>query len=639
MLWLSLAVAQALIGGTRMLFSLPAYAILGLAGVLAVTAAWRPTTGKTSPDYWCVGAAMLFASLVALRAWCSPVAYLARPDLLSAAATLLMYLLSATLVTPPRTRLWLVGGVLALALAQLAVGAVQFRRGDDFMLFRWSGSLLDFVRSEDYRGRASGFYICPNHLAGNLEIVGSLTLAVACWSRLPVWVKLLLGYCGIACFAGLLLTGSRGGFLSSAAALTVLGLLSLWRLRSVASQRFGRLTLLIGLVFVVLAGGCLLLVKKSEALQRRAETLSSAPQTDVRPLLWVAAWKQFRSAPWLGTGSGTSLYYSRLLRDPGVQREPVHAHCDYLELLGEYGLAGAAALALFLAAHLRAGWRDFSRLRATAGWHGDGRDTEFACSNVTALNLGALTALTSLLAHSVVDFNLHIPANSLLLAWVCGFVANPGRNLTSHANAGGLTETPHGWSLSRIWPAAALPCLGAALLLAAWRWLPGEFYAEKARVALRDQRFLQAGNQALDGLEVEGENPDLYYYLGDSRLRQGLRLREPVSAESFLVGATEAFEDGCALFPQDTRLALRLGATLDELGRYDEAEAALGEALRWDPNSGRAWTYYANHLQRQGRVVEARSAYERALALSHEPLAQAGLEQLGTSGGELRPSR
>ena len=136
--------------------------------------------------------------------------------------------------------------------------------------------------------------------------------------------------------------------------------------------------------------------------------------------LWQAAWKQFQLAPLIGTGSGTYFYYGRLLREPSMQHDPEHVHSDYLELLAEYGLIGAAALLAVLALHLRAGWRDFVVLRGAALW-GTGvlPVTGVFLSNAAAINIGALAALASFVANSVVDFNLHIPVNALLLAWVC----------------------------------------------------------------------------------------------------------------------------------------------------------------------------------------------------------------------------
>lgn len=622
---MAFATAQALIGGTRLLFALPAYALLGAAAALGFFAR-NKRRGQARSDAFCLLTTAFFAGVIIARAWWSPVVYLARPDLLMAVAALAVYGLTTWVVTDPKLRVWLLVGLLALSLAQLGAGAAQFARGDNFMLLRWEGTLLNFARSTDYTGRASGFYICPNHLAGNLEVVGVMTLAVALWGRLHTWAKLLLGYFSLACFLGLLLTGSRGGFLSAGVALAVFALLSVARARAIAPERSSWMLASALAAAALLVIGVLFFAHESDLLHRRAQALFTTKIQDVRPYLWAAAWKQFSLAPWAGTGSGTYLYFGRLLRDPSVQMDPVHAHGDYLELLAEYGIAGGVAMVLFLIAHGHAGIRDFQLLRTSALWGAPDRPTTGSVSsNAAALNLGALAALASYLAHSVVDFNLHIPVNALLLAWVCGILANPGRDLAAGSAGSGAGRD----KLTRLLPRLALPALGASLLVAAWLFLPGEYFAESARVALRDGEYLRSVNAARAGVEVAVDDPNLYYYLGESRLLQAGSVENSIAAHSFYEGAVEAFAAGHALFPQDTRINLRLGLALDEMSDYAAAERVFEETLRWDPNSGRVWTYYAAHLQRQGFTEAARSAYGRAVQLAAEPAAHAALERLG----------
>ena len=107
--------------------------------------------------------------------------------------------------------------------------------------------LIPFLQRADYGHRASGFYVCPNHLAGVLEVLGIIGLSITCWSRWPVWSKLLIGYLVCVCYAGVALTGSRGGYLSVAASLIVFAILSLTALSAggrnllseIRTERFG----------------------------------------------------------------------------------------------------------------------------------------------------------------------------------------------------------------------------------------------------------------------------------------------------------------------------------------------------------------------------------------------------------------
>ena len=84
-----------------------------------------------------------------------------------------------------------------------------------------------YLPRADYGTRASGFYGYPGHLSGFLEMALMLGLGLTFWSRLAPWVKMLIGYvCGM-CLLGILITGSRGGYISTAVGLLVFGLLSL----------------------------------------------------------------------------------------------------------------------------------------------------------------------------------------------------------------------------------------------------------------------------------------------------------------------------------------------------------------------------------------------------------------------------
>src|SRR6201999_4096797 len=102
----------------------------------------------------------------------------------------------------------------------------------------------------DYGRRASGFYICPNHLAGLLEILGVFGLSISLWSRWPIWSKLLIGYATLICYIGVILTGRRGGYLSTVFSLLVFAILSLRVTRAAQSALHTRIGIA-GLVLIM----------------------------------------------------------------------------------------------------------------------------------------------------------------------------------------------------------------------------------------------------------------------------------------------------------------------------------------------------------------------------------------------------
>ena len=609
LLALGFGAVEYLIGGTRLLFSLPTDGVFALAALLSVIELRR---SKMRPNGFCLASAALFFGYILWRAIVSPVVYIAWYDEYMVLGALIVYLLVACYLTDPRRRVWLLLVLLAIAVVNLVVAARQFSGGDDYML-------NGFIRSAAYRGRGSGLYICPDHLAGFLEVVGSLALALAIWSRQPLWLKLLLGYGGICCFGGILLTASRGGALSAAAALTTLAVLGLLRAWSGSPGSLIRGLAVVAVIAAVLAGGLVLALRGSSLLKSRASALTDTK--DVRLLLWPAAIQEFRLSPVIGTGAATYQYYGRVFRNPRVQSDPVRSHNDYLELLAEYGAVGAAGLLLFLGAHLGAGWKVFRRLSLRsrlAPMIGP------VSSNSAAWNIGALAAVASFLVHSVFDFNLHIPANTFLLAFVFGTLANPGRNLQA-----GEDLPPERFRLLDLLPRLALPALGLWIIVAGLPRLPGEYYCEQARIALRDKHYLLALHDAELGLAREHQNPNLYFYLGEAR--QSIASNRPDNdplARSFREAALEPYRAALSLYPEDSPVLLRLGEALTRLGDFRAADPVFQQVLQWDPNSATVYTYDGFFLQRAGRDAEAKTAYEHALALTYVAAARTGLDEV-----------
>lgn len=567
---LSLAAIQVLVGGTRLVYSLPIYALLGVAGLLAVFSLRRR---KPAPERVCLWASAVFFGYILARAWFSPVPYLARTDIFSVLAGLVIYLSIAFLITSAPWRMTILLFLLVVALVQVGIGAVQFRSGNNFML-------IPFLQRFDYGRRASGFYACPNHFAGLVEVIGIFCFSLACWSRWPSWAKLLVGYAGGICFAGLALTGSRGGYLGAVASLLVVAVLTLLVLRRAGAALFWRTALGGGILALLLLGALFFGFQKSDYLSGRAQNVIDTQ--NVRIDLWKAAIEQWKLQPIFGTGSGTYLYYGRHFRSERVQLDPVEVHNDYLHLLAEYGVLGAAGFLFFLGAHLWRGWDGFQKLgpRRLAL---SGRPL----SNNLALNIGAFGAIAAYIVHSVFDFNLHIPANLCLLAFVFGIFANPGREREKDA-----AETPP----TLDWTRLALPVLGLVLLVGSLRYARAEYFAERARVALRDERHLSAMRWAQQAVALDDQNPETLFYLGESRVRRAEALSNPLAGVSFYEAALNPFQRALALAPHDETFLIALGRVYDALGRFPEAEWMFGQARAWDPRSKVTQDSYKAHL-------------------------------------------
>lgn len=610
------AAIQCMAGGTRLVLCLPCYIILALAAILTVASLRRT---KVAPSLSCLITTTVMAGYVIWRSIHSPIHYLARMDYFMMLACLVVYLLTCFFLHQKNDRLTFVILLLAIAIVEIIFGSIQFTQSNGYMPF-------GFLRGDNTQ-RASGMFVSPNHYAGYLEAVGIIALSLMLWSRWPLWAKIAVGYLAGFCWFGIAISGSRGGYFSTLTSLVAFGIATVYAIKVLDPSKLARVwvVLAIGLAGVLCCATFLMF--NSEYLTRRIHMMTAS---DVRIYNWMAALDQFRLEPLLGTGSGTHLIYGRAFRRPPIQADPIHAHCDYLELLAEYGVAGVCLTAAFVAAHVRSGFRAYSSLlrqQMLASY--DQRSDSFA------LNVGALCALAALGVHSVVDFNMHAPGDALLFAFLFGTLASPGVE----------NATPLSAKLSPIFR-FALPALGLWLAIAAIPKLPAEYCSEISRVALRNGEFnrsIEYAKKALGETPPEAQTLDrlishfggdaqnffLWFYIGESTRIRALGIPGRLLRASYMRTAVEAYRRGLEIFPQHESMLIRMGQSLDALGLYDEAEDAFQKALKADPNLGVTYGYYGTHLNAMGRKEEAAEAYKTGRHLSNDAIDQLGRKELG----------
>jgi O-antigen ligase len=577
---------QARIGGTRPNFCLPAYGLLAAAAVLSIL--HRPGPLRKMGLAVPLSAALLFA-WITVRAAFSPLPFLAWNDAWMVLAYYIVYQLFTQHVTAPGDRAWVLGALTLAAMAHVFVGIVQFKNGDEFMLFG--------MTRPEWGRRASGLFINPNHYAGFLEAMGVMLLSFACWSRWQGWLRAGAGYAALLCYVGVAVSGSRGGYISVAFSLLFFGLVSVAVVGALDRRRAGRF-LIIGTIALGLAGfGAVTLMQQNTLLKNRLEMLNeqySGGRLDVRIYNWAAALDQFALSPWIGTGSGTHLYYGRSFRRPEIQADPIHAHSDYLELLAEYGVVGGLAMGIFLFSHLRHAFRSLA-----AVIEHDILIDGIARNDSAATLIAALSAVAAYTAHSVVDFNLHIPANALLFAAIFGVLAQPG-----------LPAPPSGKNSAGNWFRFVLPALGIWMFVSAISKLPGEYWAEAARLSLvptgtKGPDYSRTIELAKKSIALEKGNPAPYFYMGEANRRRAIELHYHMLQTPYFEAAVAAYRDELAIFPQDENAWGRMAESLDGLKRFPEAETAYLTAINLDPNLGAFYVAYAKHLEARGRMEAA----------------------------------
>jgi O-antigen ligase len=118
----------------------------------------------------------------------------------------------------------------------------------------------------------------------------------------------------------------------------------------------------------------------------------------------------FRSRPILGWGLGTFPTVYPQFRSFYTNFFVNEAHNDYLQLLAEMGVLGFAVMLWFVIVAYR------KALPKIGNWMSDVSG---------AVTLACTLGFTGILVHSLVDFNLQIPANAALFYVFCTVAAAP----------------------------------------------------------------------------------------------------------------------------------------------------------------------------------------------------------------------
>ncbi len=251
---------------------------------------------------------------------------------------------------------------------------------------------LYWFREMRFGGIPFGPYVNRNHFAGFAELVIPISLVPLILGKVRRERWFLVSLFAVIPIGALFLSASRGGIVSFA---VELGVLVLW----LVFRRAARKHLFSGGAVLLLA----FLMVSWLGVQQIVERFSSLQALEVtvgkRASMRADTWRIFLDHPWTGTGLGTlqivfppyeTLYDGKIVN---------HTHNDYLEGLAEMGIVGGLCCMWFLGVLL------FDSLR---------RLSQPSSAFASTLQLSALVACLGFLTHSLVDFNLHIPANALL---------------------------------------------------------------------------------------------------------------------------------------------------------------------------------------------------------------------------------
>lgn len=478
-----------------------------------------------------------------------------------------------------------------LAMAISAYAIYQF--------FTHSNRVWNFT--SPYPGRASGTYISPNNLAGFLEMLLPLAVAYVLAGRMKPVIRILLGYAALVMAAGLAVTLSRGGWTAAA-----IGLLAVMVV--LLGQRQHRIPALLLLVLLLGGGAWFTKVYLGKTLSyiSRVEGTVSAGQVelDFRRDMWTAAEQMWLGHFWWGVGPAHYNYRFREYRSEHVQNQPDRAHNDYLNLLADWGAAGGVIVLAGMTAFAAGLWetrRHVQRAERDLGGHG-------ITSNRFAFFLGAAGGLLALAAHSVVDFNLHIPANAILGVTLLALLASNLRFATERY-----------WVNLRL-PAKTLATIVLALGLAylGWQgWRRANEFVWLARAQSPSLLLLERAALWEKAFAAEPGDFGTAYNIGHAYRLQSFHPGPDYRQQAET--AIRWYAQAMKLNPFDGYNYLETGMCLDWLDRPSEAGPYYRAAEALDPNGYFTAANIGWHYFQVGDYLAAREWLERSLSLEwHE---------------------
>jgi O-antigen ligase len=497
-------------------------------------------------------------------AFVTPVPWLGWRDWLLWAQMIAVFWVALNGLRSPAVWRALVAAIAALGAVAVALACYQrFVQPDWLMLGR--------TQAEQFIGRAGGPFGIPNSLGAMLGLLFPPAIAWA-FARDAGGVRRGLGgYLAAVFLLGLVLTVSRGAWISLGLALAAWPLLAQ---QGSWPRRLGASVLVIG---AALAAGAMLYFAVP-GVQARFDALISDAGEKTRPIMWRGAWTIFRAHPALGGGAGAYDVLFEKYRPENYQDEPVWSHNDYLNTLADYGAAG---FILFFGAAVLVGQRCLRGLGA-------------APAQASALAVGLL----AFALQTFTDFNLKIPALAMLAAVLAAALVRVAWPTEDEAR---LIRRRR-----RILPlvaAVVVPVCAAAFVIPLYhaeaeRYAAREDMDQLARVpvASAEERAVLTKARA-SFVRATARDPANGHAWADLSYSIALLARLDPAREYVFGRAAEAAAEralGCSQMVPE--FWIRHGVGRDLQGRHGAADSDFARALELAPKSAIAWFYQAYHL-------------------------------------------
>ena len=262
------------------------------------------------------------------------------------------------------------------------------------------------MRQPRLGGWIYGPYVNHHHYAGLMEMLVPIPLVLSLTSLAEQNERIAAGISAAVMTGTVFLSGSRGGILAVLVEFAVLGFIV------VRQKRALRLAVGLGAFAIVLVS--LLTWLGGHELTERVSSIPGETRREIsggmRLTIDRDAVRMVRQKPVFGWGLGTFPVVYPEFRSFYTNFFVNEAHNDYLQLLVEMGVLGFSVMLWFLIVLYRTALSKIGKWTSDLG---------------SAVTLACTLGFTGILVHSIVDFNLQIPANAAWFYVLCTIAAAP----------------------------------------------------------------------------------------------------------------------------------------------------------------------------------------------------------------------
>lgn len=497
---------------------------------------------------------------------------------------LCMGLLAWIQFSGPHERWKLLAFILLLALSMECFYAISRQVSHSHMV-------LWVQRPAQYAMRASGTFLCPNHLANVLAMAFPLAVTLLFSTSAGAPLRIMSVYYLAVAAPVLYWTQSRSGWVSMAIGVGMAVLLMAWR-----KSRRALYLALVALPLMAAAVGwgaweCLPFVRSRIGVVLEDPVAAGG----VRAKMWRDMPAMIREKPVWGFGGGSFVWAYppyRVHTDEPLTYD--YLHNDGLHLAVEYGAVGFILTAgIFL-------WGFFllvcGALRARDG-------------AASALCISAASATLVAWLHSLFDFNFHIFPNPHVLLMICGMALG----------VWAVREKP-----ARKWSkGASMAIAGVLALLCAgglWFSLAGGmsyFWNLRGEMARTSLEYEQAEQAYARSIRWDAWNWRPWLGIGNMKSTQGFWFRAPDAEvqrqgkRDYAEAAEKAFLRAQALNPGEMAIECGLGRAATAVGDSETALKHYRAAAAYQPKHIFYREQLGIQLRRMGRNEEALEVFRR----------------------------